>query len=255
VAQIDGALGSAEGLLTGLLDISRLDAGGMTPQVRAFRIDELLQHLAAEFRVLAQDQGLALDCVASRAWVRSDPQLLRRVLQNFLANAVRYTRAGRVLLGCRRADGELRIEVWDTGIGIAESDRAAIFEEFRRLDRGGQGLGLGLSIAERIARLLGHRIGLRSEPGRGYRIHDHRAACRTGGASSRHGARRGAEVRRAVGCWWSTTTCGRVERHAHPALTPGIATSPPPRTWRRRRRLSRDIGPSCCCSTITWVTA
>jgi signal transduction histidine kinase/Na+/proline symporter len=167
VAQIDGALGSAEGLLTGLLDISRLDAGGMTPQVRAFRIDELLQHLAAEFRVLAQDQGLALDCVASRAWVRSDPQLLRRVLQNFLANAVRYTRAGRVLLGCRRADRELRIEVWDTGIGIAESDRAAIFEEFRRLDRGGQGLGLGLSIAERIARLLGHRIGLRSEPGRG----------------------------------------------------------------------------------------
>ena len=167
VEQIDGALGSAEDLLAGLLDISRLDAGGMTPQVRAFRIDELLQHLAAEFRVLAKEKGLTLDCVASRAWVRSDPQLLRRVLQNFLANAVRYTRSGKVLLGCRRRGETLSIEVWDTGIGIAAADRAVIFEEFRRLDRGGQGLGLGLSIAERIARLLGHELTLRSEPGRG----------------------------------------------------------------------------------------
>jgi CheY-like chemotaxis protein len=89
------------------------------------------------------------------------------VLQNFLANAVRYTAQGRVLLGCRRVGGQLRIEVWDTGIGIAEKDRQVIFEEFRRLDRGGQGLGLGLAIAERIARLLGHRLTLRSQPGRG----------------------------------------------------------------------------------------
>jgi PAS domain S-box-containing protein len=167
VEQIDGALGSAEGLLAGLLDISRLDAGGMTPQVRAFCIDDVLQHLAAEFRVLAEEKGLQLQCVASHAWVRSDPQLLRRVLQNFLANAVRYTREGKVLIGCRRRGDSLRIEVWDTGIGIAEADRSAIFEEFRRLDRGGQGLGLGLAIAERIARLLGHAIDLRSEPGRG----------------------------------------------------------------------------------------
>jgi signal transduction histidine kinase/Na+/proline symporter/ActR/RegA family two-component response regulator len=167
VAQIDGALGSAEGLLGGLLDISRLDAGGMAPQVRAFAVAELLSHLAAEFRVLAQEKGLELHCVPSRAWVSSDPQLLRRVLQNFLANAVRYTRSGRILLGCRRQGDGLRFEVWDTGIGIADVDRLAIFEEFRRLDRGGQGLGLGLAIAERIARLLGHEIGLRSEPGRG----------------------------------------------------------------------------------------
>ena len=180
VEQIDGALGSAEDLLAGLLDISRLDAGGMTPQVRAFRIDELLLHLAAEFRVLAQDKGLELHCVASRAWVRSDPQLLRRVLQNFLANAVRYTRSGKVLLGCRRRGQELHIEVWDTGIGIAEADRSAIFEEFRRLDRGGQGLGLGLSIAERVAHLLGHGLTLRSEPGRGtvFAISVPRAAAR-----------------------------------------------------------------------------
>jgi signal transduction histidine kinase/ActR/RegA family two-component response regulator len=167
VAQIDGALDSAEGLLAGLLDISRLDAGGMSAQVRSFRLDELLQHLAAEFRVLAGDKGLELRCVPTRAWVRSDPQLLRRVLQNFLSNAVRYTAQGRVLIGCRRQRDALRIEVWDTGPGIADSDRGAIFEEFRRLDRGGQGLGLGLAIAERIARLLGHPLTLRSRLGRG----------------------------------------------------------------------------------------
>lgn len=167
VKQIDGALGSAESLLGGLLDISRLDAGGMTPQVREFCLDELLRHLADEFRVLAHDKGLQLRCVPSRTWVRSDPQLLRRVLQNFLANAIRYTRQGKILIGCRRRDGELHVEVWDTGIGIAEADRTAIFEEFKRLDRGGQGLGLGLAIADRIARLLGHRISLRSQPGRG----------------------------------------------------------------------------------------
>jgi signal transduction histidine kinase/Na+/proline symporter len=167
VDNIDGALGSAEGLLAGLLDISRLDAGGMAPQVQAFRLDDLLQHLTAEFGVLAREKGLQLRRVPCGAWVRSDPQLLRRVLQNFLANAVRYTEHGRVLLGCRRRGDRLRIEVWDTGVGIAEKDRQVIFEEFRRLDRGGQGLGLGLAIAERIARLLGHALTLRSTPRRG----------------------------------------------------------------------------------------
>jgi PAS domain S-box-containing protein len=167
VAHIDGALGSAEALLAGLLDISRLDAGGMTPQVVPFRLDDLLHPLSAEFRVLAQEKGLGLRCVPTRAWVRSDPQLLRRVLQNFLGNAVRYTAQGRILIGCRRSGDRLRIEVWDTGPGIALADRGVIFEEFRRLDRGGQGLGLGLAIAERVSRLLGHPLGLRSEPGRG----------------------------------------------------------------------------------------
>jgi CheY-like chemotaxis protein/anti-sigma regulatory factor (Ser/Thr protein kinase) len=167
VEHIDGALGSAEGLLAGLLDISRLDAGGMTPRLQAFRIDAMLGGLATEFGVLARDKGLDLHSIACRAWVRSDPQLLRRVLQNFLANAVRYTAQGRVVLGCRRQGPLLRIEVWDTGPGIAEADRGAIFEEFRRLDRGGQGLGLGLAIAERIARLLGHPLTLHSRPGHG----------------------------------------------------------------------------------------
>ncbi|HBD20082.1 MAG TPA: hybrid sensor histidine kinase/response regulator [Arenimonas sp.] len=167
LANVDGALGSAEDLLSGLLDISRLDAGGMAPNPQAFRLDELLQHLVAEFGVLAAQKGLALDHVPSRAWVHSDPQLLRRVLQNFLGNAVRYTARGRIVVGCRRRGDALAIEVWDTGPGIAEADQKAIFEEFRRLDKGGQGLGLGLAIAERIARLLGHPLKLRSWPGRG----------------------------------------------------------------------------------------
>ncbi|MBZ0223622.1 MAG: PAS-domain containing protein [Dokdonella sp.] len=167
VAHIGGALASAEDLLAGLLDISRLDAGGMALQPRAFAAADLLDALAAEFAVLAQAKGLRLRCVRSSVWLHSDPQLLRRVLQNFLANAVKYTRSGSVLLGCRRHGEVMRIEVWDSGVGIAEQDRVLIFEEFRRLDRGAGGLGLGLAIAERMARLLGHRLTLRSWPGRG----------------------------------------------------------------------------------------
>ncbi len=167
VLHIDGALSSAESLLGGLLDISRLDAGGMPMQVRTFAAADLLTHLAAEFRILAADKKLELHCVPTRAWLRSDPQLLRRVLQNLLSNAVKYTREGRILLGCRQRGQCLRIEVWDSGAGVAEGDRALIFEEFRRLDRGGAGLGLGLAIAERIARLLDHALTLRSWPGRG----------------------------------------------------------------------------------------
>ncbi len=166
-SQIEGSLGAAESLLGGLLDISRLDAGGLSPVVAPFALDSLLSTLAAEFRALAGERGLGLRASATGAWVRSDPQLLRRVLQNFLANAVRYTERGGVLLGVRRHGPTLRIEVWDSGIGIEAGDQALVFEEFRRLGRGGQGLGLGLSIAERLARLLGHPIRLRSWPGRG----------------------------------------------------------------------------------------
>jgi Na+/proline symporter/CheY-like chemotaxis protein len=167
VANIDGALSSAEGLLGALLEVSRLDAGGLTPKIQAFPVGELLQPLVAEFSVLAREKGLRLRYVPTRAWVRSDAQLLRRLLQNFLANAVRYTSRGSLLLGCRRHGDKLSIEVWDTGPGIPEESRTLIFEEFRRLDRGGGGLGLGLSIAERIAQLLDHPLSLRSRLGCG----------------------------------------------------------------------------------------
>ncbi len=167
--QISGALGATEDLIEGLLDISRLDAGGMEPRRSRFPLGELFSQLQGEFTVLARERGLRLECVDTRVWVETDPQLLRRILQNFLSNAVRYTRQGRVLIGCRRRGGQVLIGIWDTGPGITTDDQAVIFEEFRRLgDRQhAPGLGLGLAIAERMARLLGHDIELTSEPGRG----------------------------------------------------------------------------------------
>lgn len=167
VGNIGGALESAEGLLAGLLDISRLDAGGLKPQHQPFALADLMAGLGSEFGVLAAQRGLQLDVVPTRLWSCSDPQMLRRILQNFLANAVRYTDSGRILFGCRRRGDGIDIEVWDTGPGIAIDDQPLVFEEFRRLQSQGQGLGLGLSIAERTARLLGHPLSLRSWPGRG----------------------------------------------------------------------------------------
>lgn len=166
--QISSALDSTADLLTTLLDMSRLEAGGLVPEPRALPLVDVLEPLVAQFRVLAAERGLQLRYVPTRAWVHSDPQLLRRVLQNFLANAVRYTARGRILLGVRRRDGRLCIEVHDTGPGIPDAQREAIFEEFRRGDGApGQGLGLGLAIARRIAGLLGSGVSLRSQPGRG----------------------------------------------------------------------------------------
>jgi PAS domain S-box-containing protein len=166
--QLGGALDSTTDLLTGLLDMSRLEAGGLVPAPRAFPLDEVLAPLAEQFRAMAGERGLRFACRPTTAWVHSDPQLLRRVLQNFLANAVRYTAHGRVVLGVRRVDGRVRIEVHDTGPGVPEALREAIFEEFRRGDDApGQGLGLGLSIADRIARLLQAPLTLRSRTGRG----------------------------------------------------------------------------------------
>ena len=166
--QLGGALDSTTDLLSGLLDMSRLEAGGLVPAPRAFPLDEVLAPLAEQFRALAADRGLRLSFHGTRAWTHTDPQLLRRVLQNFLANAVRYTASGRVVLGVRRHGGRLRIEVHDTGPGIPEAARQAIFEEFRRGEGApGQGLGLGLSIADRIARLLEAPLSVRSTPGRG----------------------------------------------------------------------------------------
>jgi signal transduction histidine kinase len=165
---LNGALSATEGLLAGLLDIARLEGGRLHPQPRAFPLADVLDPLAAEFRAIALDRGVRLDVVGTRAWVRSDPQLLRRVLQNFLSNALHYAEHGRVLLGVRRRGNQLRVEVWDTGPGIAPAEQRLIFQEFRRGSAaGGQGLGLGLSIAQRMAGLLGHPIGLRSWPGRG----------------------------------------------------------------------------------------
>lgn len=171
VHNIASALGSTETLLAGLLDLSRLDAGGLTPRPRAFPARELLDTLTTEFGVMARERGLQLTMVPSCLWLLSDPQLLRRVLQNFVANALRYTRHGHVLIGLRRRGDEAEFLVGDSGPGIAESDRERVFEEFQRLptarEAAPEGLGLGLAIAARITRLLDHPMSLKTIPGRG----------------------------------------------------------------------------------------
>lgn len=167
---VDNALTAQDGILTSLLDISRLESGALEKRVRDFALEPLLEALSIEFGILANARGLLVTHVATNAVVRSDEALLRRILQNLLTNAVRYTRSGRIVIGCRRDGQQLRIEVHDTGTGIPEARQQEIFEEFRRLDNAGSedpGVGLGLAIVDRIAHLLDHRIGLRSTPGRG----------------------------------------------------------------------------------------
>ena len=166
----ENALVAQESILNSLLDIARLEAGSMQTQVRDFRLDPLLEALGHEFGILAGSRGLSLRRIPTGAVVRSDEALLRRILQNFLSNAIRYTRDGRILLGCRRDGDAIRIEVHDQGPGIPDSLQDEVFEEFRRLDDGvasDRGAGLGLATVERIGRLLGHPIGLRSQLGRG----------------------------------------------------------------------------------------
>jgi signal transduction histidine kinase/CheY-like chemotaxis protein len=170
VGNIDASLDAVEEIFSALLDISRLDTGAMKPEIVGFRIDELLRQLEVEFTPLAQEKGLELKFIPCSLAVRSDRRLLRRLLQNLVSNAIKYTLRGRVLVGCRRRRGRLRIDVYDTGLGIPHSKKRAIFQEFHRLDQGAKvarGLGLGLSIVERIARVLEHKIAVTSAVGRG----------------------------------------------------------------------------------------
>ena len=167
---IDASLESVEEILSALLDISRFDAGAHRPEYSTFPLNEILQPLAREFAPMAREAGLELRAVSCSAWVRSDRRLLRRALQNLLSNAIKYTPSGKVLLGCRRVGEEVRIEVHDSGPGIPEDKREAVFREFERLREHGDktsGLGLGLSIVERICKVLDHRLELVSRPGHG----------------------------------------------------------------------------------------
>lgn len=170
VADADAALAAQDSILTSMLDISRLEAGTEQVNLRDFPLDSIIEPLSREFELLAQAQGLFFARVPTGLAVHSDPDLLGRILRNLLSNAVRYTKHGRILIGCRRTDDSVQIQVWDTGPGIPLARQPEIFEEFRRLDEGQDGSGgsgLGLAIVERIARMLGHRIELRSWPGRG----------------------------------------------------------------------------------------
>jgi Na+/proline symporter/signal transduction histidine kinase len=173
VTNIDASLEAVEEIFAALLDISRLDTGVMKPEFADFRIDELLHRLDVEFAPLAREKGLDLKFMPCSQSVRSDRRLLRRLLQNLISNAVKYTPRGRVLVGCRRRGGQLRVEVYDTGIGIPHAKRRAVFKEFHRLDHGARvarGVGLGLSIVQRIARVLDCEVTLKSNVGRGSRF-------------------------------------------------------------------------------------
>jgi CheY-like chemotaxis protein len=167
---VDSSLEAVEEILTALLDISRLDAGVMTPELSIFRIDDLMETLSTEYAPAAAKKNLVLKAMPCGATVETDRKLLRRVMQNFISNAIKYTKSGRILIGCRRKGRTLRIEIHDTGIGIPNSKRELVFQEFQRLsedDGSATGLGLGLSIVERVARILGSDVTLRTTHGKG----------------------------------------------------------------------------------------
>ncbi|MCE0504718.1 PAS-domain containing protein [Roseivivax sp. GX 12232] len=164
------AIKSAVGLIDALLDISRLDSDKQRFDIRPVALNEVFGPLRDEMEVLAAEKGLDFRIVPCGVTVESDPTYLRRIIQNLAANAIRYTDRGRVLIGARRQGNALRIEVHDSGPGIAEDDQDSIFEEFHRLDATASrndGLGLGLAIVERACARLGHPLGLWSEVGRG----------------------------------------------------------------------------------------
>ena len=171
--RVDASLRAAEDLLDGLLDISRLEAGALRIEITDFDVNELLRELVAQYAPVAAGRGLQLRLRAPDRPrpVRSDRRLLRRALQNFLANALRYTREGGVLIAARVREGAFELQVWDTGPGVSEHHLVQIFDEFRRFDQPGgggeRGLGLGLSICQRIARTLEHPLRVRSKVGMG----------------------------------------------------------------------------------------
>lgn len=171
IARIGASSSALETLFNALLDVSRLDADRVEVHPRHVPLMDLFERLDAAFRLQAQENGLQLRVVPTTAVLFSDPVLVERILRNLLCNAINYTRQGKVLLGCRRRGNTLRVEVIDTGPGIPPAEQERVFEEFHQLqnperDRS-KGLGLGLAIVRRVARLLDHSIELRSIPGHG----------------------------------------------------------------------------------------
>lgn len=174
IAMMERAVDGARALLRVVLDISKLEAGVVVPHIEAFPIADIFEQIEADLAPLTEGRPVQFRMVRSSAEVMSDRMLLKSILHNLVSNAIRYTPRGRILIGCRRQGDFLRIEVWDTGKGIPADRMKDIFKEFTRLEKGegadqsdGQGLGLGLSIVERSCSLLGHKLAVRSEVGRG----------------------------------------------------------------------------------------
>lgn len=171
IGRIDAALSAMNELFNALLDISKLDAGVLTPNITSFPIGQILKRVETTLAGAAREKGLSFRVIPNTAWVRSDFILLERIVLNLASNALRYTNKGRVLIGCRFRGDRLRIEVWDTGIGVPQDQQKNIFGEFYRLgDPSGErraGLGLGLAIVDRLCRLLDHPIKVNSLIGKG----------------------------------------------------------------------------------------
>lgn len=169
--RVDQAVGAMERLLSGLLDLSRFEAGAVQPHPTTLALGEIFASIGASEQVHAAHKGLRLRLRPTQLQVRSDRVLLERILRNLVANALRYTTRGGVLVGARRRGDRVRIEVYDTGVGIAREHQQTIFEEFVQVQSSAQGstlgMGLGLAIVRRSATMLGHRIGVSSVPGRG----------------------------------------------------------------------------------------
>jgi two-component system CheB/CheR fusion protein len=168
VARLDETAAAMSGMLNTLLDINQLEAGTVQAEMVRFPINDLLDRLRDEFTYDAQAQNLALRAVSCGLSIDSDPRLLEQMIRNLLSNALKYTKRGKVLLGCRRRQGILSIEIWDTGVGIPDEELQAIFEEYHQVDNSARersrGLGLGLSIVRRLGNLLGRQVSVRSHP-------------------------------------------------------------------------------------------
>ena len=171
VERLDQTLGAMAGMLNTMLDINQIEAGLVSAEITDFEVNRVLRRMRDEFVYQAQAQKVRLRVVACGLTIRSDPRLLKRMMRNLVSNALKYTKRGTILLGCRRLAGVLRIEVWDTGIGIPAAELNAIFDEYHQIGNDGRernrGLGLGLSIVHRLGELLEHGIGVRSQPGKG----------------------------------------------------------------------------------------
>jgi signal transduction histidine kinase/ActR/RegA family two-component response regulator len=169
VAEIGRSLDTMTSILSSLLDVNRLESGNLRPSASKFSLGEIFESLAGDFSASAQEKGLQLRIVRSELIICSDRRMLAEMIRNLLSNAVRYTDRGRILLGCRRAGDNVRIEVWDSGIGITEHQLPHIFDEYYRGTDGVEegGFGLGLAIVKRLGEILDHRVEVRSIPGKG----------------------------------------------------------------------------------------
>jgi two-component system, chemotaxis family, CheB/CheR fusion protein len=171
VKRVDDTLGAMSGMLNTLLDINQIEAGTIRAKISTFPVGDLLERLRDEFTYHADAKQLSLRLVPTNLSIASDPRLLEQILRNLIANAIKYTANGKVLIGCRRHKDHLRIEIWDSGVGIDAVDLQAIFDEYHQVDNAARersrGLGLGLSIVKRLGDLLGHTVHVRSIPGKG----------------------------------------------------------------------------------------